>query len=280
MSVVPDVADAGDLEARESVVLTLSGGPQELTFAGSSRATAGDRVVRVVFEHEEARALVAAAFRGRRILISVDGQPGGAISLAGSAAALRWIDERQGRVGGVTALVAAGPRPASVVPAARPLPVVRLAPMVEQGELPAVLPAALAARSDVKRCAREWSDPLGEFPQSGAEARLSDTEYLWAIPCGRGAYNFSTHYIIARRDGSRARSPRLGGGDTAVNAGYDPATRTLGAFNKGRGLGDCGTIDTWGWTGSRFAPLLHARMDDCSGVMSGDWLVTWRAEPR
>jgi len=276
------VLTSADDEAGEGaeVTLTVKGGLRPFSFTGRAASGADDASAHLDLEGTGATGLIAAMANGATIDVTVDGKPWGAVSLSGSSAALRWIDDRQGRAGGVTALIAKGPRPASAVPAARPVPVVLRAAAVSQDNLPADFPAALEARADVKACAEEQADPNGDFGSATAEARLSADEYLWSVPCGRGAYNFTSFYLIAHADGSGARSPGIGKDDTAVNGGYDAEGRLLGAFDKGRGFGDCGEADTWAWDGRRFQLIHHAEMDECRAVSSGDWLVTWQAEFR
>jgi len=272
------ISDEVEVAEGDQVTLTATNISRGFTFVAD--ASMGDSAARVDILGRDAPALLAAILAGDTIEVEVGGKMIGAVSLAGSSAALRWIDDRQGRAGTVTALVAKGPKPASAVPAARAAPVIALGPANGQDDLPTAFPAALASRADVKACKEEQMDPEGDFGGPEAVARLTATEYLWAIPCGRGAYNFSSLMIIARADGSGARSPGLGGDDTFVNVGYDAESRTLGAFNKGRGFGDCGSDDEWAWDGRRFQRTRHAEMGDCRGVGSEHWLVTWRATTR
>lgn len=272
------MSDAVEVAEGDQVTLTATNVSKGYTFVAD--ASMGDSAAKVDILGRDAPGLLAAILAGDTIRVEAKGQVLGAISLSGSSAALRWIDDRQGRAGTTTALVAKGPKPASAVPAARTAPVITRGPAVGQDDLPTAFPAALASRADVKACKEEQMDPEGDFGGPEAVARLTATEYLWAIPCGRGAYNFSSLMIIARADGSGARSPGLGDDDTFVNVGYDAESRTLGAFNKGRGFGDCGSDDEWAWDGKRFQRTRHAEMDDCRGVGSEFWLVTWRATTR
>ena len=64
--------------------------------------------------------------------------------------------------------------------------------------------------------------------------------------------------------------------NATINGQYDPKTRTLSAFAKGRGIGDCGTLQTWAWTGDRFALTEERSMGECAGVPSDMWPVAWR----
>jgi len=110
-------------------------GPSALAFdATIRRGPESYDAPELMFPPARRDAFLAAVTSGTRITLSHAGANFGTISLKGSSAALRWMDDRQRRAGGVTALVARGPRPASAVPAPPPLPVVRLAPPVSQAE--------------------------------------------------------------------------------------------------------------------------------------------------
>lgn len=204
------------------------------------------------------------------------------LSLSGAAAALLWIDERQGRVNTVTALRRAGTRPASSVRPAPPLPVVTPAPAASQagfGDENQVLPAALEAVPAVAACRAETSEHwIGKEVMS---ARLNATTELWAVPCFAGAYNMGHDWYITRPGGRDPRPARLAstsGEPTAgtINGGYSPESRTIVAFAKGRGVGDCGTASTWTWTGREFVLTHESEMRECWGVPSDYWPTTWR----
>lgn len=67
----------------------------------------------------EAEGLARAIANGKRMEVrDYKGKHIVSISLAGASGALRWIDVQQGRAGGLTALVARGPKSATLVPAA------------------------------------------------------------------------------------------------------------------------------------------------------------------
>lgn len=255
-------------------------GPRAMRFTATIRKGANDYDAPVPqFPAEKTDAFMAALVQGERITLSLNGQTLGAISLKGSSAALRWIDAQQRRDGGVTALVARGAKPASAVPAASVEPTYTRAAAISQAGVPRTVPPALAAREDVKLCAEEYDE---ENPMRPDVSRLSKTEYLWHIPCGAGAYNFNGLFLIARRDGTGARSPGFGypEPDHLVNGTYDPKTRMLTAFAKGRGLGDCGDDAAWVWDGRAFRPTHRAVMETCLGVTSEHWHVIWRAKVR
>jgi hypothetical protein len=50
-----------------------------------------------------------------------------------------------------------------------------------------------------------------------------------------------------------------------VNADWDAATQTIGSFSKGRGLGDCGSSESWVWDGTMFRLTDATVMGECRG---------------
>jgi hypothetical protein len=208
----------------------------------------------------------------------------GTVSLKGATAALLYMDDRQRRVGTVTALVRPGARPASAVPPPPPLPVVVAAP-------PARAPALklsgvrLAALRRQARCIIE--DVGG--PDSAETSAMSPAHTLLLLSCGTGAYNMSfVPYVLTRRgkvvDARLAAFDveKVGWGEEGhpvlVNAEWDSKRRLLTSFSKGRGLGDCGTAQDFAWDGARFRLVEQSEMGECRG--SVDYITTWRAQVR
>jgi hypothetical protein len=227
----------------------------------------------------QASALIAAAANGEALQVSAGGKPLGAISLAGSSAALRWMDDRQKRAGTVTALVAKGRAPASSMPPPQPTPVVQTAPPVSQDGLSARTPRAVSAL--MKDC----DDDIATLEVEPLVARLSPGLTLWAPLCTRGAYNMIHSFFVMDAKGvARPLAIRHPGSDDAVtelmNVSYDAKTRTLYNFEKGRGLGDCGASNAWVWDGKAFVPTSQDLMGECRGVPPDDWPVTYRVEVR
>ena len=210
-----------------------------------------------------------------------------AVSLSGAAAALLWVDERQGRLGTVAALVRRGPRAASAIPAPPGAPVVTAAPAFTQtgyGESGQTLPAALEALPAVRACRGETSH--SDWMQKEVmSARLDASTELWAVPCFAGAYNIGHDWYLADIGGRNPRPLRLASADGematgTINGGYAADTRTLVAFAKGRGPGDCGSAQTWTWTGRAFVLSAETEMTECWGVPPDQWPTTWRTRER
>jgi hypothetical protein len=232
----------------------------------------------------QARGLVNALKNGRSLTVTLPGGAPAALSLEGAAAALLWADEVQGRVGARDALMRPGER--SSVPAAPAPPVVRTA-KVAGGEV-AATPALLQTPA-VAQCLTDQGDGLGAA--SNAEVtgvRLTSSLVLWQVPCGAGAYNQSTAFFYGDAAGGGLRpvplSEPAGEGDGpanhAVNAGWDPETGRLTAFNKARGVGDCGSEDEWAWDGQAFVHTAQRIMGRCEGVWLDDWAVLRRSVVR
>lgn len=243
-----------------------------------------------------ARAVIAALPASRTLALSSGGQTE-ALPASGISAALLWIDERQGRLDTVTALLRRGDRPASAVPAAPVLPRATPAPQVSQRGFEGAanpmedeprgltVPASIEGLEAVKACRAESNEFLDKAVLG---ARLDGQTVLWGIPCGSGAYNATYVLYLARPDGSNVRLAALpertartegdvgGEGQWLVNPVYDPARRTLTVFPRGRGLGDCGTITTWTWTTGGFALSEERSMGDCWGMTPDVWPTLWR----
>jgi hypothetical protein len=202
-------------------------------------------------------------------------------SLAGASAALRYIDAEQGRSGTLTALVARGPKPAASVAGAQPLP--RIAAIRPGRGKPAVLSKAQTA------ALRERAG-CGEFDVSDTLApafyRLDAHSTLVAISCVSGAYQ-SSFALFVITDGRVAPAPFDYPPETDAEAKdavpelaepeWDPAAAALASHAKGRGLGDCGTDQSWVWDGARFRMTEYKALETCR--LSGSWLTRYRAQP-
>lgn len=227
---------------------------------------------------DRTRAVIDALASGRSASLVTD-EATLAVSVSGVSAALLWIDERQGRLDTVTALIRKGDAAASTVPTAPSLPVVTPAPAVAGTGLAATrLPDTVEALGKVREC-RTDTDINPEFRNDIQQYRLAADTVLWGVPCFMGAYNTAYVYVLTDNAGASPRIvslPTTGEAiETPINPDYDPRSRRLTAFGKGRGLGDCGTVHEWIWTTEGFV-LAHERlMESCRGVPVDLWPVTW-----
>lgn len=236
------------------------------------------------FTGPRAAKIVAAMVKGREMNItdSADMMVG-RTSLAGSSAALRFIDADQGRAGTVTAAVAKGSNAASAVPAATAGPVIRF--VRPTGTPVKISPALRKAMDGATGCDENYADGEGEMPAVEAFA-LGGGKTLALLPCGNGAYNYSTvpfiiiaggKPVMAQFDYAPGMTVAEDGEPTLVNAGFDPATAQLSSYSKGRGVGDCGNAEDYVWDGTRFRLVAARSMTECRG--SVNWLTIYRAAP-
>jgi hypothetical protein len=228
-------------------------------------------------------AAVIAALRSAHSLTLLDakGQSLGDVSLAGASAALLYMDDRQQRIGTVTALARPGPKPASNVGSPPPLPVVLAGP------IPAGPPLVLTVVR-VTELRREQECAIEEVggPDSVETYRLDPRRTLILLSCGSGAYNVTVLPLIAEETGFDLRiapapfdAPQSWwdhGRPMLINADWDPKTGLLSSLNKGRGIGDCGTVQDYAWDGARFRLVRQEEMDVCRGSL--DYIATWRAK--
>lgn len=210
----------------------------------------------------------------------------GTASLAGVSASLRYIDAEQGRAGTRGAVIATGPKMAAAKKAV--LPVVTAKKIIPTSDLPDA--GALVKLSESSECSTErlgttqdTAYSLGTGPK-GPQA-------LVMLNCGAGAYNFSSGVYVGQRDvgGKWEFEPAkfdYGAGGFSddskipilINADWDAATQTISSYSKGRGLGDCGSSESWLWDGSGFRLTSATAMGECRGSL--DWIPVWRAEVR
>jgi len=204
------------------------------------------------------------------------------VSLRGAAAALRWIDEQQGRTGNVSALIARGDRPAGSTPPP-PLPLVVTASAFAPLNAPGRAPVSVQKlwRQD---CA-EWTD-LVEGEEIGF--RISEEFVLWQMPCMRAAYNMSNRFYLVSGGGApiavRFQRPENGALvadiEEIVNGEFSEDDRSIAFFNKARGPGDCGTRGAYVWDGNAFRLTHWQEMIPCRGATLDLWPIVWRVERR
>ncbi len=201
----------------------------------------------------------------------------GIITTAGLVAAMRWIDEAQGRTGTVTAIYARGQGLASSVPPPRPRPVVQVTRGEELPETtfesqPAVMQAWL------RHCDGTETDRLVPVQQF----RLATGQHLWSAGCGSTPFEDERIWLIEspsgeleafalpRPDtGARASQPILS------NSRFDPEAGQLISYSTGM----CGWQRRWAWSGSEFAMIDAIAMPACSDILPHNWLQTYRAIP-
>lgn len=236
-------------------------GPATLTIDGRTiarRAVAGMALT---------PAMIDALRAGGTVSLAWSGGVQRSASLNGVSAALLAIDDVQGRVDTPTAAVRRGNRVMrATVPA---LPVITRPPPSDSP--PRTISAAEAEAiigADNARC--EYATGAVRPVSWRLDARHSLV--LIDHVCGNGAYNYFSTAMIVDEAGQVTPAqfeidPGMGEqgppGNVIVNAGYIQESRTLEAYAKGRGIGDCGSSSSFVWDGSRFALSDQSMMPEC-----------------
>lgn len=198
----------------------------------------------------------------------------GTVALAGVAASLLFIDENQMRVGHSDALSAKGDKP--------PSPAIPFRSIRSFDAFPDAIRHTFAEGGE---CADTEESQLDG---NAFVHQLSDNEAIYATPCGTpGAYNFP-YALFVDNFGSVTRMAfpvmQEGAPSTMANAynlDYDFETRSLTAFFRGRGIGDCGTYNEWHLSSNQGGPALvldRETSKDCDGGDLGgpkNWPMQW-----
>ncbi|WP_164118768.1 DUF1176 domain-containing protein [Sphingorhabdus sp. Alg239-R122] len=210
------------------------------------------------------------------------------ISLKGSAAAMGYVDARQKRARTRSALSITGRRQdkdwTPKLPLITQQPAARIKKLPKERQL-AVL--AEKAGCEEQRALGYTKDQVYSL------ARQDGQDIVVAlIACGSGAYNFMSKAYIGERPSGKGRSDwrfrsapfdyNPGGGfsddgsPVLVNAFFNVEDGILGNYAKGRGLGDCGSSQSYVWDGTRFRLIEATDMPKCRGVWQ--WPTIWRAQ--
>ncbi|UUL81570.1 DUF1176 domain-containing protein [Sphingomonas qomolangmaensis] len=264
-----------DAGAEGAIRVTLSGQseatpPVRIAIDGKQVAEGGPG-----FAGADAAAIATAIAGGRSAVVRA-GRETAINSLGGASAALRYIDAQQGRADTAGALVAKGAGPDRSVAAAAPV----IRAIAPAGTAATLTPAVEAELRKIAECG--IADFVDDVPRAETHA-LGGGTTLVLLPCDQGAYNaIAALFVIgadgkpvpAKLDADTGMSPEAQPVPTVVNPDF--ADGVLSTYAKGRGLGDCGTTQSFVWDGQRLRMTEMAAMSECRGSM--DYITVWRAE--
>ncbi|SEG57722.1 DUF1176 domain-containing protein [Bosea lathyri] len=274
---------AEKLKAPLTADLAIDGAPFPAAGKRLAATVVDQEIATIALSPDETEALIAAARKATKLSIALAGKSYD-VSLAGSVAAMLWIDEQQGRLNTTSALIRRGAN--TNVPAVPALPVITAKGSAEPALPPKAAKAlTVALRKQLKRLDPDMcEDAPDDLPDAEGAWPLAGGERLVGLLCSRGAYNLSTAFwILQGSDVAKARKaqfPQIDGkpDNVLVNAHFDPATGQVGFFSKGRGIGDCGASGNYAWTETGFVLTAFQAMDECRGIASDDWITLFRSE--
>jgi hypothetical protein len=110
-------------------------------------------------------------------------------------------------------------------------------------------------------------------------------ERLYILPCWSAAYNFGWKVFVESAGDIMPvalpqYSPSVGWTATTyvVNYWYDPGTKELGSYSKGRGIGDCGNAGLWERHEYGFRLKQFSSKEECDGE-PGEFPVVYELQP-
>lgn len=243
----------------------------------------GDYTIRL--EGGDAMRLARAMARGRTLFVrGANDAALGRIGLGGTAAAFAHIDAVQGRNRTRAALFAVGKRAFRARPVAAPA--ISAQRIGKQAAIPDA--GAIVGLVEGSACA-DTRIGVTEDSAYSLGSHAGGHKALVMLSCGSGAYNFSSAAFIgtsadgrkwnfapARFDYAPDATGETGGINLLVNAGWDAEKQQISSHAKGRGLGDCGSAETYVWDGEMFRLIEAHGMNECRG--STEWMRLWTAK--
>jgi hypothetical protein len=193
-----------------------------------------------------------------------------ALSDRGAAAVLLKMDEFQGRIGTVGAVLRKGKQSEAKVLPPLPAPVVKAAALApaKPGDAQFIARYGNAVRKALRTATTE--DACEDLHKTGDDeealevARLTKTKLLVSTRCWLAAYNAGNGYWIIN-DTPPYRPELVTSNATDFDKG------TLMSAQKARGIGDCWGSEQWTWDGTDFVPTGSSSTGQCKGFAGGAW---------
>jgi hypothetical protein len=196
----------------------------------------------------------------------VAGERRWSLSDAGAAAVLLKMDEFQGRLDTTGALVRKGKRGEAKVLPALPAPVVAHVPLrlVEDPQLAADPGLVRAIRQATPRDDCDLPDHVDAAMRALTVRRIDDDRLVVSSLCWTAAYNTGDAYWLV--DAAPPHAATL-----VTISGTDWDNGVITATQKGRGIGDCFSTDSWTWDGTAFVHTSSETTGLCKGFLGGAW---------
>ena len=155
------------------------------------------------------------------------------------------------------------------------------------------VPAALAQDNSLPRATLEdafkkveCTVPLEEAASSPESFDLGGGKKLFVVNCWRAAYQSGAIVLVTDGAGP-ARLLTFQGWNgkkfeimqSLSEADFDPEKKIIASFHKGRGIGDCGSMGEWAWTGNDFKLKTYFFKEKCDGQPFNN-VRRWQIFPR
>lgn len=272
------IVRTSSLLADDSKVSFVIDGKEALSLGAAEFELFADDIEYTAKEADAGRRLFNLLRNATSLSVSFTAESAGvsSFSLAGVAGAGLFMDEAQGRLDAKDALVRTGSKvtaPSSV------------RDIIDFDQLPPVIRPDFASPESECGFVEELRFRYGQ----GFAVNIGDDTELYVLPCALGgAYNqpYALYQVIDGKASEVVLPYMSEEGPTttsgAVNIDWDHSSRMLTAFDKGRGLGDCGVWDKWKLSddsvGIRFVLIESRVKDECDGEGEAGpetWPLVW-----
>ncbi|CAM4078818.1 DUF1176 domain-containing protein [Psychrobacter arenosus] len=191
----------------------------------------------------------------------------------GMAAVLLKLDEIQGRVGTPLALISKNASQKLTPKAAKPKPIIRAAPVYSETEAENIDVGKLQYwrknisqwvqrdAADFSECENFDSAEAEEFGRGWQFDAIDANHTLASYPCWLAAYNYSNDYWVINH--AQPSQPTL------VASATDYSEGVISNQQKGRGVGDCWSSESWVWNGKTFAKSSEMTTGLCRAITGG-----------
>lgn len=221
-------------------------------------------------------AMIGALVKDKKIYFTYGDAYKWEFSQKGSFAAMLKMDEYQKRIGTVGAMFKKGHKNEDKVLQPAPVPVIYIPRSYSTAES---LPKVTLSGRDKKLLEYLISNYYSEgengvcwmdFEEAKTSMeiyRLDDKTALVSQQCWMAAYNFANGYWLINR--KPPFDPRFV--TSASDLGISGGGITISHAHKGRGIGDCWSMEAFVWNGEKFVESSSSSTGQCRGFAGGAW---------
>lgn len=195
------------------------------------------------------------------------------ISDKGLSAVLLKMDEVQQRVGTPSALVTKGnkanPTQRYTMPVLHDKPILGYTETIKYNSEKGKQLISILRKTNLNdsngNSIHESCFDVDEIKDDFTVISLSNTQKLVGTSCWRGAYNQGDAVWIMDQHLRQIKEI------ITTDATEYVDKNQIFAIHKGRGIGDCFSMETWTWNGAKFVKTLEQTTGMCRGFMGGAW---------
>lgn len=198
------------------------------------------------------------------------------ISNAGFNAVMLKMDEVQGRIGTIGAIIKTGKKDESHVYPSIPAPIIKRAAVISpEHSQKLTLDEVIRRFPDFKTHYKKEADCDFDLSQSAEDSDIPSFQLfaldkdndLLAASCWFGAYNSGEAYWVIPK-GTSANKYEI---KFVTRSGTDYSDGEITEIHKSRGVGDCWSRTYWTWNGKQFLLSSDITTGSCRGFVDGTW---------